>query len=124
MLSKNEIYGSLNLLVGLVVQASTSRAADPGFESYQGLKNWNSSGYPARRLAYRVSAGAIWPGVSLLWLSKIECLICNFYFSVAACAIIQADPSLRYTSMLLGRQATKKTNNMATQWALFRLTTV
>ena len=49
-------------LVGLVVKASASRAEDPGFESrlrrdligvesYQWLKNWRSSGYPARRLA-------------------------------------------------------------------------
>ena len=47
---------------GLVVKASASRAEDPGFESrlrwdfsgaksYQWLKNWHSSGYPARRLA-------------------------------------------------------------------------
>ena len=49
-------------LVGLVVKASASRAEGPGFESrlrrdvfgvesYQLLKNWHSSGYPARRLA-------------------------------------------------------------------------
>ena len=49
-------------LVGLVVKASASRAEDSGFESrlrrdfsgvesYQRLKNWHSSGYPARRLA-------------------------------------------------------------------------
>ena len=49
-------------LVGLVVKASASKAEDPGFESrllrdfsgkelYQWLKNWHSSGYPARRLA-------------------------------------------------------------------------
>ena len=49
-------------LVGLVVKASASRAEGPGFksrlhrdffgvESYQWLKNWRSSGYPARRLA-------------------------------------------------------------------------
>ena len=49
-------------LVGQVVKASTLRAEDPGFESclqqdifgvesYQWLKNWYSSGYPARRLA-------------------------------------------------------------------------
>ena len=49
-------------LVGLVVKASASRAGGPGFESrlrrdffgvesYQWLKNWHSSGYPARRLA-------------------------------------------------------------------------
>ena len=51
-----------NRLVGLVVKASASRAEGPGFESrlrrdffgvesYQWLKNWHSSGYPARRLA-------------------------------------------------------------------------
>ena len=49
-------------LVGLVVKESASRAEDPGFESrlrwdffgvesYQWLKKWHSSGYPARRLA-------------------------------------------------------------------------
>ena len=49
-------------LVGLVVKVSASRAEDSGFEfhlcqdfsgveSYQWLKNWHSSGYPARRLA-------------------------------------------------------------------------
>ena len=52
-------------LVGLVVKVSASKAEDPGFESrllrdffgvksYQWLKNWYSSGYPAtsaRRLA-------------------------------------------------------------------------
>ena len=51
-----------NCLVGLVVKASSLRAEDPGFESclrqdffrvesYLWLKHWNSSGYPARRLA-------------------------------------------------------------------------
>ena len=49
-------------LGGLVVKASASRAEGPGFESrlrrdFSGsshtsdLKNWHSSGYPARRLA-------------------------------------------------------------------------
>ena len=49
-------------LVGLVVKASATRAEDPrfesrlrrdffGVESYQWLRNWHSSGYPARRLA-------------------------------------------------------------------------
>ena len=36
-------------------------------------------------------------------LSPLMCLICNFYLSVAARKIVCADPSLRYTSMLLGR---------------------
>ena len=48
---------SLYRLVGLVVKVSASREEDLGFdrifqvESYQWLKNWHSSGYPARRLA-------------------------------------------------------------------------
>ena len=64
-------------LVGLVVKASASRAEGPGFESrlrrdffgvesYQSLKHWYSSGYPAGAWYYRVSAGTGWPGVSIL----------------------------------------------------------
>ena len=34
---------------------------------------------------------------------EIESEICNFCFSVAARANVLADPSLRYTSVLLGR---------------------
>ena len=52
---------------------------------------------------YRVSTGTGRPGVSILWLGEVERLICNFYLSVAACKIVCADPSLRYTSLLLGR---------------------
>ena len=54
-------------LVGLVVKASDWRVEDPGFESHlrrdfsrsshtSDLKNWLSSGYPARRLALEGSA--------------------------------------------------------------------
>ena len=54
-------------LVGLAVKASASGAEDPGFDRnptcarifvgrvipvYQWLKNWHSSGYPARRLVF------------------------------------------------------------------------
>ena len=52
---------------------------------------------------YRVSTGTGRPGVSILWLGEVECLICSFYLSVAARKIVWADPSLRYTSLLLGR---------------------
>ena len=53
---------------------------------------------------YRVSAGAGWPFVSLLWLGEIENLICNFCLGVAAhTLVLWADPSLKYTCMLLGR---------------------
>ena len=52
---------------------------------------------------YRVSAGTGRPGVSILWLGEVESLICNFYLSVAARKFVWADPSLRYTIMLLGR---------------------
>ena len=52
---------------------------------------------------FRVSTGTGRPGVSILWLGEVERLICNFYLSVAARTIVWADPSLRYTSLLLGR---------------------
>ena len=41
---------------------------------------------------FRVSAGTGWPGVSILWLGKVESLICNFYLSVAARKIVQIRP--------------------------------
>ena len=52
---------------------------------------------------YRVSTGTGRLGVSILWLGEVERLICNSYLSVAARKIVWADPSLRYTSLLLGR---------------------
>ena len=51
---------------------------------------------------YRFSARTGRLDVRILWLGEIEILICKFYPSVAACTIVWADPSLRYTSMLLG----------------------
>ena len=57
---------------------------------------------------YRVSTGTGRPGVSILWLGEVERLICNVYLSVAARKIVWADPSLRYTSLLLGRWATNQ----------------
>ena len=52
---------------------------------------------------YRDSAGTGWSGVSIMWVGKLESWICNFCLSAAARKIVWADPSLRYTSMLLGR---------------------
>ena len=52
---------------------------------------------------YRVSAGTGRPGASILWLSEVESWICSFCLSVAACKLVWADPSLRCTSLLLGR---------------------
>ena len=60
--SPSVVFVESDRLVGLVVKASASRADDSGFESglcrdfsgvesYQWLKNWHSSGYPARHLA-------------------------------------------------------------------------
>ena len=51
---------------------------------------------------YRVSAGTGWPGVSILWPGEVESLIRSFYPSVAAHKLVSADPSPRYTCMLLG----------------------
>ena len=47
--------------------------------------------------------GLVGPVSVNLWLGEMESLICNFYLSVAARQIVWADPSLRYTCMLLGR---------------------
>ena len=102
-------------LVGQVVKASASRAADLGFESRLRCGDFSGSshiselkiGTPVATLpgawCYRVSAGTGRPGVGILWLGEVESWICNYYLSVAARTIVWADPSLRYTSMLLGR---------------------
>ena len=41
----------LDRLVGLVVKASACDGIIPGSSHTNGLKNWHSSGYPARCLA-------------------------------------------------------------------------
>ena len=51
-------------------------------ESYQWLKTWCSSGYPAWR--YSVDTGTGWPNVSVLWPAERASLINNFCLSVAA----------------------------------------
>ena len=56
----------------------------------------------------RSSAETGWPGVSMLRVVEIEEMVCNFSLSVAARTLVRADPSLRYTSILLGREATNK----------------
>ena len=100
-------------LAGLVVKASTLGAEDPGFQSclWQDFSMSSHTsdlkiGTPVAILPgawrYRVSAGIGQPSVSILWLGEVDSLICNFYLSVAAHKIVYADPSLRYTSMLLG----------------------
>ena len=45
---------------------------------------------------HRVSARICRPGVSLLWLGEIACLIYSFYPSVAARKIVQVDLPLKY----------------------------
>ena len=102
-------------LAGLVVKTSASRAENPGFESrfrrdfFRGrvIPVTLKSGTPVATLPgawhYRVSTGTGRPGVSILWLGEVERLICNFYLSVAARIIVWADPSPRYTRLLLGR---------------------
>ena len=92
-------------LVGLVVKASTSRAEGPGSNpACAGIFSGSSHtsdlkiGTPVATLP-----GAWRYRVSILWLGEVERWICNFYLSVAARKIVWADPSLRYTSLLLGR---------------------
>ena len=108
-------FHSRNCLVGLVVKASASRAEDPGFDSHlrHGDFYWSShtsdsqTGTPVATLpgAWHdiISTGTGWPSVSILWLGEVDSLMCSFYLSVATRKIVWADPSLRYTSMFLGR---------------------
>ena len=99
-------------LVGLVVKASASRAKDPGLESRQDFSGSSHTsdfkiGTPVATLpgAWRhgVSPGTGRPGVSILWLGEVESWIWNFNLRVAARKLLWADPSLKYTSTLLGR---------------------
>ena len=65
-------------LVGLMVEASASRAEDPGFESRLSRGDFSGSSHTSdlkigtqvvnlpSDWRYRVSAGAGWPGVSIL----------------------------------------------------------
>ena len=104
----------LDRLVGLVVRRLPRERKVPGSNPacagiFLGTSHTSdlNIGTPVATLPgawrYRVSAGTGRPGVSLLWLGEMESWICNFYLSVAARKIVWADPSLRYTSMLLGR---------------------
>ena len=101
-------------LVGLVVRRPPRERKIPGSNPARARIFSGSShtsdfkiGTPVATLpgawCYRVSTGTGWPGVSILWLGEVERLICNFYLNVAARKIVWADPSLRYTSLLLGR---------------------
>ena len=100
-----------NRLTGLVVKASASGVEDPGFKSclrwdFCGSSHTSDFCTPLATLPgawqYRVSTGTGRLGDSILWLGEVESLIHNFYLSVAARKNVWADPSLRYTSMLLG----------------------
>ena len=101
-------------LIGLVVQASASGAKDSGFESrlrQDFSRSSHTSDFkictPVATLPgawhYRVNTGTGRLCINILWLGEVESLICNFFLSVAARNIVCADPSLRYTSLLLGR---------------------
>ena len=104
-----------DLLAGQVINASPSRATDPGFDSRLHRGDFSGTNHtsdlkiesPVATLPgawrHRVCAGTGWPGVSTLWLGGVENLIWNFYLSVTARELVWADLSLRYTSMLLGR---------------------
>ena len=90
---------------GLVVKASASRVEDPGFESrwrwdFSGSNHTNDLkiGTPVATL----HAPGVMLSVLQYTVDEMESFICNFYLGVAARKIVWADPSLRYTSMLLG----------------------
>ena len=108
------VHACMNRLVGLVVRRPPWEQKIPGSNPacagiFSGLSHTSDSkiGTPVATLPgawhYRVSAGTGQPGISILWLGEVESWICNFYLSVAARKIVWADPSLRYSSLLLGR---------------------
>ena len=103
----------VNRLLGLVVRRPPRERKVPGSNPacariFSGSSHTSdlNIGTPVATLpgawCYRVSTGTGRPGVSILWLGEMEIWICNFYLSVAARKTVCADPSLRYTSMLLG----------------------
>ena len=86
-----------------MVKASSSKAEDPGFEScwqrdFPGSSHTSDLkiGTPVAALPgtwyYRFSTGTGQPGVSILWLGKVQSLICSFCLSVAARKIEQIRP--------------------------------
>ena len=87
--------------ISLVVKASASRAADSELISHlcQDFSGWSHTsdleiGTPVATLEL--------VGPLLVYYDWVrESLIYNFYLSVAAHTVVLADPSLRYTSMLL-----------------------
>ena len=104
----------IDCLIGLVVRRPPRERKVPGSNAacagiFSGSSHTSDlkTGTPVATLPgawrYRVSTGTGWPGVSILWLGEVESLICNFYLGVAARKIVWADPSLRYTSLLLER---------------------
>ena len=108
------IFCSRDRLIGLVVRHPPRERKIPGSnpacaEIFSGSSHTSDLriGTPVATLPgawrYRVSTGTGRPVVSILWLGEVERLICNFYLSVTARKIVWADPSLRYTSLLLGR---------------------
>ena len=50
----------------------------------------------------RVSAGTGWPRVRMLCLGEMASLVGNFYLSIAARAVVSADPSLRQSLSVAG----------------------
>ena len=107
------VYLCLYRLVGLVVRRPPRERKIPGSNpACTGIFSGSSHtsdlkiGTPVATLSgtwrNRVSTGTGRPGVSILWLDEVERLICIFYLCVAARKFVFADPSLRYTSMLVG----------------------
>ena len=94
------VYPLAARLVGLVVKTSASGVKDPGFDSclrrdFSGSSHTSDLKFDTP-LATLLESRWNWSVVCQYTVGEIESLICNFYISV------EADPSLRYTSMLLG----------------------
>ena len=112
----------LDRLAGLVVRSPPRERKIPGSNPacvriFSGSSHTSDFkiGTPVATLPgswrYWVSTGTGRPGVRILWLGEVERLICSFCLCVAGRKIVWADPSLRYTSLLLGRSATNQPTN-------------
>ena len=109
-----------------MVKASLSRAADPGFDSRFLSGDFSGSVIlvtlkSAHQWLPCQAPGVIKSAVRLIGLvsvysgpCEIKILICDFYLSVVACAVVWADPSPRDTGMLLGCYTTNNQQNKRT----------
>ena len=110
---------SIHRLIGLVVKEFASRALEPGFNSHFLRVELPRPVIPkTKKLALQwltcQASGVIGSALGLIESVSVylDNLFCYFYLSVAARKIVFADPSMRYTRILLGRKAINQRINI------------